>query len=233
VIDLWAVPVVDFAFMQSCIKHFDIEPMVYESHCRAPAILHTCRESRGVGLDHYELSFGTEFPIQHGKTQINMITPPRIYVHWKCDIICLILVAADGPSSSDEFFKVDFKENHRKIRRVAIPCYEAENYSFSISNTLEEIIIYYYRADLLPQFDASRAVSLELLNVTLGVVELENGNQEGLNMSESEYLAWGRAECEADFRYRQEEQGIVIFGALPEGWSLPVIMTKRMFVRQR
>ncbi|CZR53183.1 uncharacterized protein PAC_03061 [Phialocephala subalpina] len=52
----------------------------------APPLLSVCRESRAVGLTHYQLTFGTSY--QFSNLQIS--TTPRIYVNWHCDRICLL-----------------------------------------------------------------------------------------------------------------------------------------------
>ncbi|KAK0109945.1 hypothetical protein ONS95_002612 [Cadophora gregata] len=64
------------------------------SHCRPPAVLHVCHESRMVGLQFYTLAFGkapfsatppTSSNISFS-CQIHM--PPHIYINWDCDIVC-------------------------------------------------------------------------------------------------------------------------------------------------
>jgi hypothetical protein len=59
-------------------------PFKYTSHCSVPAILHVCRESRGIGLQYYHLDFGTLYDDETFRFE----TPPKIYIHFAADRVC-------------------------------------------------------------------------------------------------------------------------------------------------
>lgn len=61
-------------------------PHVFQSNSRIPAILHTSAESREEGLKWYNLSFGTN----HSFDRLVVQTPPRIYVNFRVDRLCLM-----------------------------------------------------------------------------------------------------------------------------------------------
>jgi hypothetical protein len=67
--------------------------------CPHPAILHTCKESRDEGLKHYQLAFGTS----HSFSIVNISTPPRIYVNFACDRLCLLEPECFGLDKEDRF----------------------------------------------------------------------------------------------------------------------------------
>lgn len=67
----------------------DTAPFVLHSHGqKVPPILHASREARTIGLEYYELSFGTEFDQLSQGARFLITTEPKIYVNWKHDIIC-------------------------------------------------------------------------------------------------------------------------------------------------
>jgi hypothetical protein len=60
--------------------------MKYRTHSRAPAILHTSREARGIALQYYTLLFAKETEIEDYEDVENP-RRPRLYVNWEHDII--------------------------------------------------------------------------------------------------------------------------------------------------
>lgn len=57
---------------------------------KPPSLLHVSREGRSIGLEHYELGFGTNFRHDHGGGVITEIkAAPRIYINWEHDVMCL------------------------------------------------------------------------------------------------------------------------------------------------
>jgi hypothetical protein len=71
----------------------------FSRFCSHPAILHICRESREEGLKHYQLEFGTS----HHFSIVNISTPPRIYVNFSCDRLCLLKPNCFGSDVEDRF----------------------------------------------------------------------------------------------------------------------------------
>ncbi|KAG4427716.1 hypothetical protein IFR05_016802 [Cadophora sp. M221] len=71
------------------------EPYYNYTHCgTVPSILHTSREARTVGLQYYQLEFGTEAKADNSgasRGTLSFSTPPRIFVNWECDIVCPML----------------------------------------------------------------------------------------------------------------------------------------------
>jgi hypothetical protein len=69
--------------------------LIYGTHCRAPALLHTSSEARRIGLQHYDLfHFEDEDDNEdedddenEGIQEVEAAARPRIYVCWDKDII--------------------------------------------------------------------------------------------------------------------------------------------------
>lgn len=104
----------------------DIYPFVYISGCPPPSILSANRESRTIGLKHYELELGNEFDLGHGA---KIITPARIYLNFESDRIC--------PLGKFTFEGNDF--GRYWFHRVALNCHGTENKSYPLSGITSRI----------------------------------------------------------------------------------------------
>lgn len=88
-IDLWAVPVYTANSEEWFLDNFgSVGPLVFKSHSRPPAVLHTSKESRAIGLESYSLEFGDEMKRQINGATFKVSIPNTIYVNWQSDIIC-------------------------------------------------------------------------------------------------------------------------------------------------
>ena len=61
-------------------------PARFYTCSQVPAVIHTCRESRSVGLKSYKLAFGVDRKFWF----FTFIAPPIIYVNFHVDRIWLI-----------------------------------------------------------------------------------------------------------------------------------------------
>lgn len=85
IVDLWLT------------EAFTSNHITYRSHCRPPGILHTSREGRGIGLQHYALVFRKDKSRNARDAQTR--TQPLIYVNWDCDIILPVPFLYNDPAS--------------------------------------------------------------------------------------------------------------------------------------
>ena len=234
VVDLWAVPAGGPQFTESCLPIFGMEPMIYKSYALAPVILHTSRESREVGLKHYDLAFGTKYNIQVGKTQIDIVTPPQIYVHWACDILCSMPISVHQPEGWDEgrdwdFYVADFNQNRYNVRRMALHAYVDPGMFLNLVNRVEEVMIWRdpgiddgyccYRAD--------KPISLKLVNFG------EDGELDIDGKEEKKWTEEAKANAEEKIRNWQMDEVNDERGPRQERWIPSVITTKRMIVEDR
>lgn len=74
IIDLWLT------------KDSTKKKMKYGSNSRAPAILHTSREARGMGLQYYTFLFTKEIESEDSE-DVETPRQQRLYVNWEHDII--------------------------------------------------------------------------------------------------------------------------------------------------
>jgi hypothetical protein len=82
IVDLWTVKIPETA-----PRYYR-----YRSYSTVP-ILHTCKEAREVGLQHYSSEFGVEFIKSSSGTSTTIfpeLAIPHIYINWDLDIICLV-----------------------------------------------------------------------------------------------------------------------------------------------
>ncbi|KAH7354728.1 hypothetical protein BKA65DRAFT_581175 [Rhexocercosporidium sp. MPI-PUGE-AT-0058] len=108
-------------------------PHLYYTHGKKlPSILHTCREARNVGLQHYQLEFGTEMDgivaIEGARrsriAQVGFNLPAEIYVNWQCDITCPSLspgsnFRATMPHAEDSLL-MEFTLRYSYLQRFAV-----------------------------------------------------------------------------------------------------------------
>jgi hypothetical protein len=62
----------------------------FRSRSDTASILQTCQEARAEGLRYYTLAFGYEVKLELGDSNITLSVPPRIYINWEIDTICLM-----------------------------------------------------------------------------------------------------------------------------------------------
>jgi hypothetical protein len=75
----------------------DDDPYYFRTNVGPPAILHTCKESRSEGLKFYQLSLGTVFEVkEHRHAPLTVTFPPRTYINWNGDRICIMLPWWEG-----------------------------------------------------------------------------------------------------------------------------------------
>lgn len=61
----------------------------YVSYTRIPSILHSSAEARANGLEHYSIDFGNQGTKEIGGVQVSFTFPPRIYINFERDTLCL------------------------------------------------------------------------------------------------------------------------------------------------
>ncbi|PVH79850.1 hypothetical protein DL98DRAFT_572316 [Cadophora sp. DSE1049] len=144
IIDIWAMKLrlKDFNGFPSSLDEW---PYKWRSQAeRAPALLHTSRETRTVGLKHYSLAFKTSFVLHDEITDATtgvVITPAHIWVNWHCDVIYYMPIN----SLPDESYYLNIFTEHtetKHIRRLAI---ESQNFMmapyYANKLGLEELIL--------------------------------------------------------------------------------------------
>ncbi|KAK0101103.1 hypothetical protein ONS95_012913 [Cadophora gregata] len=116
-------------------KPFQVKSFTYT----VPSVLHTSKEARKIGLQHYSLEFGTKIERKVGPATIKISTPARIYVNWNRDLI-FQLPPPDKDTSvqrdpipfqkemNDAMCK-DLMVNRPKLRRVAFSSSPAESFT--------------------------------------------------------------------------------------------------------
>ncbi|KUJ11602.1 uncharacterized protein LY89DRAFT_739030 [Mollisia scopiformis] len=91
VIDISPRPAFSLSISLAFFEEFRRAPVVFQTYCqRIPSILHVPREARRIGLEHYELGFGTDFRDSADPVAL-LKADPKIYINWDNDIICLLL----------------------------------------------------------------------------------------------------------------------------------------------
>jgi len=105
-----------------------------------PALLHTCKESRHVGLQYYELSFGRTYDLRHG---VKIEIPHRIYVNWISDCILPVGYHETDKTTFDCFFCDCTLPTARYIAVDASKYIPFRKGRLSTMGVLEEIILYY------------------------------------------------------------------------------------------
>ncbi|KAE9375634.1 hypothetical protein N431DRAFT_437128 [Stipitochalara longipes BDJ] len=114
----------------------------YSHFCSHPGVLHVCREAREEGLKHYKLEFGTShhFPI------INISTPPRTYVNFACDRLCLLKPGCFGSDLEDRFQRFVQICRERGARSLAVNVAQDQHWPFvdvaTSWNALEELVVF-------------------------------------------------------------------------------------------
>ncbi len=99
-----------------------------------PPILHTSKESRSIGIQYYELSLEAKTAATIGQVDVEFSIPPRVYVHWECDIICLMPIKNIEEFRlriHDQFvFLLEYFRKSPKIRSIALSTKRAESGTF-------------------------------------------------------------------------------------------------------
>jgi hypothetical protein len=114
----------------------------YSHFCSHPSLLHACQEAREEGLKYYKLEYGTA----HRFSFVNVSTPPRIYVNFACDRLCLLNADSLKSDLEDRFER--FVEICRKhgARSLAINIARDQHWPFvdvaTSWNTLEELVLF-------------------------------------------------------------------------------------------
>jgi hypothetical protein len=152
-------------------------PFNFVSSHPAPAILHTSKEAREVGLKHYQPLFGTDFT----SDSFRLSTPPRIYVNLCSDRICFI-----GPISSRATREICEWIRAFDIRRLAVnvkvirshfedPTMDLMAAQRSwVDKDMDEVVLY-YSSDWVSRGDTIRCVERDEKKVEAGEgVELKS-----------------------------------------------------------
>ena len=88
IVDIWATPIGGKECREFTTHFFDRGTYFYKTNPHGtPAILHTSREARTIGLEHYTLSFGSTFIGAIGTAIVQITSPPKIWVNWDWDTI--------------------------------------------------------------------------------------------------------------------------------------------------
>ena len=121
--------------------HFDTYKF-YSHFCSHPAVLHVCQESREEALKHYKLEFGTS----HHFSIINVSTPPRIYVNFACDRLCLLKPDCFGSDLEDRFERFVQICRQHGARSLAVNVAQDQHWPFvdvaTSWDALEELVLF-------------------------------------------------------------------------------------------
>lgn len=148
ILDLWREGLPSFG---DRVPGTNIKPFLYRSHSRTPAILHTSKESRKVGLEHYTLAFGMRVKNKESAV-VRTVAQPKIYINWEYDILFPVPVFCFDPSRWNYWNEESTKEGmefvrvlalqHLSMKRIAIASlFSSLAEYFSNPIELEEIII--------------------------------------------------------------------------------------------
>ncbi|PMD23861.1 hypothetical protein NA56DRAFT_657100 [Hyaloscypha hepaticicola] len=114
----------------------------YSHFCSHPSLLHACQEAREEGLKYYKLEYGTS----HHFSLINISTPPRIYVNFACDRLCLLNGDSLKSDLEDRFEQFVGIVRKHGARSLAINIARDQHWPFvdvaTSSNTLEELVLF-------------------------------------------------------------------------------------------
>jgi len=237
IIDLWAVPIFGKTGEEFFSENFSrIGPIAYKSHSRQPpAILHTSREARTLGLECYSLEFGDEIKESINGVEVKMSIPAKIYINWKCDIICPMPAIYSAPDDDYGVVYYDisspcilqFADRASNVRCLALEVTKTDwiDYFLELAH-LKEIFLYHHPEDLEGVFN--EAVSFDLIDVGERVDEqIARG---GVVRSEIADLHNSKARIEESFRRRQSADAYEAYGELPVGWILPTVKLMEMNV---
>jgi hypothetical protein len=171
VIDVWSRPLLEM----DAACHL----MYYQSHKRVPpAILHTCKEARDVGLKFYTLDFGTsgEWNINHAK--FTMVSQPQIYVNWACDIVCPMPLRVENDWANAKLYQsmvTDLATKRHEMRRIAITSNKSVvDWIWNILENvwLEEVIVFASPQGFnAPRFNNTKFISLDFVKLNEGTLE--------------------------------------------------------------
>ncbi|KAE8452859.1 hypothetical protein EG329_013131 [Mollisiaceae sp. DMI_Dod_QoI] len=120
----------------------DFESHEFVTNTEPPTLLHTCKESREVGLQRYRLSLGTSYEFSN----VKISTPPQIYVNWSCDRICLLWPHQFG-SHKSRCFKTFIKTcQDNSLRYLALNVLREQHWPYVDLTTmiygLEEVLLF-------------------------------------------------------------------------------------------
>lgn len=152
-VDIWAKEPRDKHLAQMMLlgKAFDGRrtcTIEFRSHLRPPFVLHTSREARRTGLEHYTLEFGLELVHSLGSVQATLSTPSRIYVNWKCDTICPMILGSythlTRREMVSEFSGRIINQAHDSLK-IAVDCKKLVLFGMKALRSIDfrEIILYY------------------------------------------------------------------------------------------
>jgi hypothetical protein len=133
------------------------------SHALHPAVLHVSRESREEGMKHYQLEFGSSYT----SSIINVSTPPRIYVNFACDRLCLLKPECLESELAGQFYRFIEVCRKNKIRSLAVNVFEDQHWPIvefaTLLNSLEELVL----------FDCNMNIDLESTGVSIFFILLK------------------------------------------------------------
>ena len=162
-IDLW--PKRTFESIHDNGKNYHFR---WITHTLPPAMLHTCQVSRSIGLQYYELGFGTESYVGRSDQEIKVTSPARIFVNWECDIICpvskmellstnLVSNEWDDYDEYEDYWNVFFRDE--KLQHIALETRTLEwytRYTFPeayFTDSIKRLLLYVSKIE--PQANAS------------------------------------------------------------------------------
>ena len=162
-----------------------------------------------VGLDHYELAFGTEDEIMTTPVTVKVTTPPRIYVNWVCDRICPMELMRKDERYYNDFYG-NFFRNH-KMRLLAVNLHigsydgmgkEGRKASF------EDIIVYEADPDDASQYSFHDSGSRSSRLGRLHFFDVQDGPPEEFSLFALQMLDIYRSRWQANLQDVLLEQGV-------------------------
>lgn len=184
-------------------------PFICRSHSqRPPAILHTTKEAREVGLRYYSLFALT-------------LSPGQIYVHWNCDIICPILHAQDHtlrPYESNMLLDLAFRCGEITRLALSLPYSNTGFLSMFLRYPSKVLEVTIYNAlNGSQEFEAEKPVSVNFTEINLKMEEQVGAANVSADSIYELRRACSRAEGYIGKRLVDPEN------KRPAGWTPPTI----------
>ena len=212
-------------FRDNGIRQYDVIVDRLVAITSPPAILHTNKEARQVGLDYYRLDFDVDhlyFP-NHNEGRIQVNSPARIYRNTFSDRICPIgypISAIYDCEAFDNILNVTPASCAIYVSRLDVERECLENLVCAIGGWPREILLYYSRVPSSSDADGLRGVATlgEFSFVPLDKTKVSKTEEEALtkvlNALTSSYLAFDK-----DHAYGEQK----LWREFPKDYQLPVV----------
>jgi hypothetical protein len=155
----------------------DQDPYYFGTNVGPPAILHTCKESRSEGLKYYQLSLGTVFEVEERARHapFTVTFPPRTYINWSSDRICIMLPWFEGDYQGHLELLSQAENNNLKL--IAFNTLRSTSRYSNIDRLIKHAV-HAFRPVELTLFDLSDLLDILRSPFTFDVDHTESRNME-------------------------------------------------------